>query len=284
MAWTIASRRIRIESFLQGCKKCRQSRAQCVLGFFFYKYIIYITKNLWHSTFKVTETSSHLNITENKMNKFFVCVLFLLSLTTTTVSTAGPVTFVQQSSSQQAGPVYSDSANAELCKFEFIANFPEHGATTMYRLLVVILKFGQQEQINWDYQDPITGEFAIDRTFKNLSIKNDAGTELVFIPTLSQCVDRTLLASLYTCDVALPGPINSSGLITLTTRVDIEPNAGRFGETTYLTHLFCGYGPPTNPNVVGGFSGQIGFAPEQFQYGAQRSYVWRQPLLSDGFE
>lgn len=214
--------------------------------------------------------------------KIFMCVLFLLSVTTTV--TAGPVTFVQQSSTQQTGPVYSDTANTELCKFEFIANFPEHGPTNMFRLLIVILKFGQQEQINWDYQDPVTGEFAIDKAFKNLSIRDQAGSEQVFIPTLSQCANRTLLPSLYTCDVALPAPITFGGLITLTTRVDIQPDAGRSGGVTYLTHLFCGYGPPTNPNVIGGTSGQIGFAPEQFQYGAQRGYIWQPPLLSDGFE
>ena len=216
------------------------------------------------------------------MNKFFVCVLFLLSLTANVM--AGPITFVQQSGTQQTGPVYSDSGNTELCKMEFVANFPEHGPTTMYRLLVVILKFGQQEQINWDYQDPVTGEFAIDRAFKNLLIKDDTGATQVFIPTLGQCQGRMLSANYYMCDVGLPAPINFGGLITLTTRIDIQPNAGRYGEATYLTHLFCGYAPPISPNVIGGFSGQIGFAPEQFQYGAQRSYVWQPPLLKDGFE
>lgn len=214
--------------------------------------------------------------------KIFLYVLFLLSVTTSVM--AGPVTFVQQSSAQQTGPVYSDTENTELCKFDFIANFPEHGSTTMYRLLVVILKFGQQEQINWDYQDAVTGEFAIDKTFKNLSIKDQTGATQVFIPTLSQCQGRTLTANLYMCDVGLSTPLTFGGLITLTTQVNIQPDAGRFNGVTYLTHLFCGYGPPTNPNVVGGFSGQIGFAPEQFQYGAQRSYVWQPPLFSDGFE
>lgn len=207
-----------------------------------------------------------------------VVVLFLATL-----AVAQPVTNIQQTVPHPMSEVRNDSLDEELCRMEWIANFPAHGATHLFRVAIIIHGTGAT---NWN----VPG--VIDDTFSNLSLVNASGVELASVPVLSQCPLVTLTANTYTCEIAPQGnpnppqgaPMVFSGLVLFRAFLDIKENAGRENGQTVVTHMRCGYTPAGIVNVWGAGSNTFGFAPISTIYGPQRPYVWRAPLLSDGFE
>ncbi len=210
-------------------------------------------------------------------------LLFVFLVLCSAATVAQPVVFVQQSPTQQTGTILSDSSE-EMCQLWFTPNVPFHGATTLDRLKVTIRRGGPNNisPLNWN-DAAAEGGLVLDSTFKNLRVVDELGNQLILIPKLSDCAMMTLTTDIYSCEVTFPA-ITFIPTKTLTTKVDIAPDAGRFGGMTLFPDLRCGCEQTSVPNAVGGNTGTTAFAPSFTLYGAIRPYEWREPLHKDGFE
>lgn len=213
---------------------------------------------------------------------FFVWIVLVLFSNVTIAGEPGPVTFVTGNPTAQQGTVYAESEDAELCKMDFTANTTEHGNTTMHHLKFVLVRGGPNlSPINWN--TVVGGEYVLDQNIRNITITDENGATILSYVTPSLCPGSVVTFNSYTCDIEIPS-VTFGGQKTFTALVDIDKDAGRFSETTWITSLGCGYVPPVNPNVTGVTSGATDFAPRVTTYGQIRPYEWRGPLLADGFE
>lgn len=210
-------------------------------------------------------------------------VAFLFFITTYVFGgELGPVTFVTSNITAQDGTVYAESEDVELCKIDFTPNIIEHGSTTMIQMKFIMSRGGPNlAPINWNTLSG--GQYVLDQNIKNITITDENGGVILSYTTPSLCPGSTITFNTYQCDIPIT-QIVFTQTKTYTALVDIDKDAGRFADTTWITSLSCGFTPPATFNVTGGISGMTDFAPRLITYGPIRPYEWRGPLLSDGFE